>query len=57
MPIDKELLSILVCPACKGEVGLDNEKNGIVCVRCSLLFPIKDGIPVMITEEAQRLEG
>lgn len=52
--IDKELLEIMACPACKADVKLENEK--IVCVNlgCGLKYPIKDGIPVMLIEEAER---
>ncbi len=50
--IDKELLSILACPACRGDV---KEANGkIVCSSCGRKYPIKDGIPVMLVEEAQK---
>ncbi len=55
MALDKELLSILVCPACKGEVKLDEKRGGILCENCALLFPVKDDIPVMLVEEAQKL--
>jgi len=52
--IDKELLDILACPACKGDVKLEGQK--IICVspKCGLRFPIKDGIPVMLIEEAEK---
>lgn len=50
--VDKKLLEILACPACKGDVKLEGEK--IVCVKCGLKFPIKDGIPVMLVEEAEK---
>ena len=50
--IDKELLEILACPACKGDVELKNDK--IVCLKCGLKYPIKDGIPVMLIDEAQK---
>ncbi len=48
--IDKELLDILACPACKGDVK--EQDNKIVCVKCGKKYPIKDGIPVMLVEEA-----
>ena len=54
MAIDSELLSILVCPACKGVVRPAGKDSGIICERCRLLFPIKDGIPVMMIDEAKR---
>ena len=49
--IDKELLEILACPACKADVKLDNEK--IVCTQCKKKYPIKDGIPIMLVDEAE----
>lgn len=48
--MDKELLDILACPSCKGEVK--KEDNKIVCQKCGLKYPIKDEIPVMLVEEA-----
>ena len=54
MTIDKEFLDILACPACKEAVKLEGEK--IVCQnpKCGLRYPVKDGIPVMLIEEAER---
>lgn len=49
--IDKELLKILACPACKTEVVLESDK--IVCKQCSRYYPIKEGIPIMLIEEAE----
>jgi len=49
--IDKELLDILACPACKTEIKLENDK--IVCAKCNRRYPIKDGIPVMLIDEAE----
>jgi len=49
--IDKELLDILACPACKGDVELKEDK--IVCRQCKKKYPIRDGIPVMLIEEAE----
>lgn len=46
--IDKELMDILACPACKGGVELKGEK--IICEKCKKAYPIKDGIPVMLVE-------
>ena len=50
--IDKELLEILACPVCKVEVRLEGEQ--IVCTKCGLRYPIRDDIPVMLEEEAER---
>ena len=49
--IDQELLAILACPACQGDVELKEEK--IVCVKCGRKYPVKDGIPVMLVDEAE----
>jgi uncharacterized protein len=50
--IDKELLAILACPACKQDVELKDNK--ICCVKCGKKYPIRDGIPVMLIEEAEQ---
>lgn len=50
MQIDKKLLEILACPACKGEVQLEGER--ITCKSCGKKYPIKDGIPIMLVEES-----
>ena len=49
--IDKELLDILACPACKADVELKNDK--IVCKKCAKKYPIRDGIPIMLIDEAE----
>lgn len=55
MPIDKELLEILACPLCKTEVRLEKkgEAEFLTCGQCSRRYPIRDGIPVMLVEEAE----
>ncbi|MFA5087474.1 MAG: Trm112 family protein [Candidatus Omnitrophota bacterium] len=52
--IDKELLEILACPACRGDVELKDNK--IVCRQCGKEYPIKDGIPVMLINDTDRGE-
>ena len=54
MSLDPELLEILACPACKSPVELKSEK--LVCTKssCGLRFPIKDDIPVMLIDEAEK---
>ena len=49
--IDKELLEILACPACKADVRLEMDK--IVCIKCGRRYPIKDDIPIMLIDEAE----
>lgn len=55
MAIDRELLDILACPQCKGEIRLTDTGDGLVCAACRLKYPIKDDIPVMLIDEAVRL--
>ena len=50
--IDPQLLEILACPACKTEVKLDGDR--LVCIQCGRRYPIREGIPVMLIEEAQQ---
>ncbi len=53
--LDAELLEILVCPKCKGELEYRREENELVCHECRLRYPVKDDIPVMLIDEAQPL--
>ncbi len=55
MALSKELLDILVCPQCKGELVLLPDESGLICHACRLKYPIRDDIPVMLVEEAERL--
>ena len=50
--MDEELLKILACPACKADVELKEER--IVCSKCGRKYPIRDGIPIMLIEEAEQ---
>ncbi len=54
--LDKKLLSILACPICKGPVKYKQEKDELWCKADALAFPIKDGIPVMLENEARNLD-
>ncbi len=53
--IDQELLNILACPLCKTTVEL--KENKIVCTKCGRRYPIRDGIPIMLIEEAEEPKG
>lgn len=53
MTIPKELLEILACPKCKGDIRLRPDPLAIVCERCRLAYPVRDGIPVMLIDEAE----
>jgi uncharacterized protein len=55
MALSKELLDILACPKCKGDIHLNQTEDGLVCDACRLMYPIKDDIPVMLIDEAVRL--
>jgi len=55
MALDRELLDILVCPKCKGDLRLTKEGDGLVCAACRVKYPIKDDIPIMLIDEAIRI--
>jgi hypothetical protein len=55
MAISKELLDILACPQCKGDIYLNETQDGLICTACKLLYPIKDDIPIMLIDEAKKL--
>jgi uncharacterized protein YbaR (Trm112 family) len=55
--IDSRLLDILACPACKGPLQLERAAQALVCRFDRLAFPIRDGIPVMLENEARVLEA
>jgi uncharacterized protein len=57
VPVDKELLDILICPSCRGDVEYRQEQEVIVCLKCGLRYPVRDGIPVMLIDEAERPAG
>lgn len=52
MSIDPELLEILACPLCKEDVKLVKNGEGLQCVKCKRIYPIRDGIPIMLVDEA-----
>jgi hypothetical protein len=54
--IDTKLLEILACPACRGDVEYDARNQKLICVECGLKYPVKDGIPVMLVDEAEKPE-
>ena len=53
--MDPKLLEILVCPVTKGPLTLDREKQELISRSARLAYPIRDGIPVMLEDEARRL--
>lgn len=56
-PVDPRLLEILVCPVTKGPLRYDREKGELVSEKAGLAYPIRDGIPIMLPDEARRLDG
>ncbi len=50
--VDPKLLDILACPAC--QAGLEVKDNKIVCLKCGRKYPIKNGIPVLIADQAEQ---
>ncbi|BCS52423.1 Trm112 family protein [Geobacter sp. SVR] len=50
--LSHDLFDILACPACKGDLARDDSKQVLYCQSCNLNFPVRDGIPVMLLEEA-----
>lgn len=54
--ISTELLEILVCPLCKNELIYDEKNQELICEKSQLAYKIKDGIPVMLINEARKLE-
>lgn len=55
MTLSKELLEMLACPKCKGDVTLNESEDGLVCDKCKLVYEIREDIPVMLIDEAKPL--
>ena len=53
--LDKKLLEILVCPVSKKSLRYDENTNELICDESGLAYPVKDGIPVMLSEEARKI--
>lgn len=54
MALSADLLSILVCPACKGDLVYDERANTLTCNACRLRYRVEDDIPVMLVDEAEK---
>ena len=54
--IKQELLDIIACPKCKGSLQLNEKKDGLICQTCSLIYEIRDDIPIMLIDEARPLK-
>lgn len=55
MPLSPDLLSILVCPQCKGDLAYDETAQTLTCTHCRLRYRVVDDIPVMLVEEAEKI--
>jgi uncharacterized protein YbaR (Trm112 family) len=55
--VEKDLLDILACPNCRGEVDYDEAAQTIECRSCHYRYPVRDGIPVMLVDEAEKPSG
>jgi uncharacterized protein YbaR (Trm112 family) len=56
MALNKELLAILACPKCKGDIHPSPKEDGLICDKCRLVYEIRDDIPIMLIDEAKPLE-
>lgn len=54
--IDNRLLEMLVCPKCKEKLEFKRKDNKLVCLKCKLAYRIEEDIPVMLLEEAEKIE-
>ena len=54
--VDPRLLEVLVCPVTRGRLTYDRERNALVSAGARLAFPIRDGVPIMLAEEARKLD-
>jgi len=57
MALNPELLALLACPVCRGELEPVDNESGLECPACGLVFPVRDNIPIMLQEEAIRKDG
>lgn len=55
MDVDPKLLEILVCPVTRGRLRYDREKQELISDRAGLAYPVREGIPIMLPEEAREL--
>jgi len=55
--MDPRLLEILVCPVCKGKLAFDKSAQELSCTPCQLAYPVRDGIPIMMQDEARSTTG
>ncbi len=52
--VEKELLEILACPKCKGDLEYDEENDRLICHQCRLIYRVEEDIPIMLIDEAEK---
>ena len=55
MSVSAQLLSVLVCPKCRGSLEYREAESALVCHKCKLRYPVRDDIPIMLIDEAKPL--
>ena len=55
--MDKTLLEILACPSCKGSLNYHKDQQELICPVCRVAYPIRDDIPVMLSDDARNLNA
>jgi uncharacterized protein YbaR (Trm112 family) len=56
MKLDEQLLELIVCPACRQALAVDEQAEELVCTGCGLAYPVRDDIPVLLVDEARKPE-
>jgi uncharacterized protein YbaR (Trm112 family) len=56
MALSKELLDLVRCPKCRGALTLRDDESGFVCAPCKVLYPIEDGLPNFLIDEARPVD-
>jgi uncharacterized protein YbaR (Trm112 family) len=57
MAVKQELLDILACPKCKGDISMDETGNWLICEACRLKYEVRDDIPILLIDEASPLDN
>ena len=57
MPVHPDLVELVRCPRCRGKLALTAGEDGFVCAACRVLYPVVDGIPQLLVDEAKPLEA
>jgi len=55
--MDKKHIELMVCPECQRKLSYDKTLKELLCDKCKLAFPVQDGIPVMLVEQARKTES